>query len=254
MGSILKCDCGSLNVFKLYKNLQFYKCKTCELVKRYPMPSPERLTQIYANHYSDENIKNDDTCQSSNEFAVQNYARFIASELLPATGMHLDYGCGEGKLVLELQALGIASVGFDEFHVPSNSENAFYSDYEMIEASKYDLITLIEVIEHFDELDFHLQRVFSLLKPGGILFVTTPNISGLKSIMMRSAWKEIKKDFHLYFFNLRSINFHLTRNGFVDVNVCKYRPQTKPKLSHYVYAKIVNFLKVDGTLAVTCKK
>lgn len=250
----MKCQCGGLELYKLYEDLDFYKCKACALVQRYPMPTPAQLTKIYEMHYSSVNITNNSTCQSSNDFAVQNYANLIKSKLLLSSGRHLDYGCGEGKLVLKLQRIGLASYGFDEFHTPSGSVKGFINNYDELSGSNFDVITLIEVIEHFDDLDFHLKRIYSLLRPGGLLFITTPNIAGLKSMIKRNRWNEITKDFHLYFFNAKSMKIHLQRNGFSLIEICNSRPLTKDGFWHRIYVKIVQFLNLDGTLAVVCRK
>jgi len=45
----------------------------------------------------------------------------------------------------------------------------------------FDLVTCTEVIEHLEHYRFTLREIFRVLKPGGILVVSTPNILNLKS-------------------------------------------------------------------------
>lgn len=75
----------------------------------------------------------------------------------------LDYGCGRGDFVDFLIKNKINAFGYDPY-----SEK-----YNNITEDKYDIITLIEVIEHtcspFNEID----HIKSLLKMDGIVFIET---------------------------------------------------------------------------------
>jgi len=100
----------------------------------------------------------------------------------------LDYGSGPGFLIKHLLNKNL-KVSALEFSVESiNKLNAKYSgilgfegSYSIEELSatdkKFDVITLIEVIEHLDDkyLELTFKNIRKYLKPGGILIITTPN-------------------------------------------------------------------------------
>ena len=64
-------------------------------------------------------------------------------------------------------------IGFDD-----NKINYYMNDiFEYPDTNKYDFIVLGEVLEHLDEPKKILMKLSKLLKPGGLLWVTTPTNS-----------------------------------------------------------------------------
>lgn len=76
----------------------------------------------------------------------------------------LDYGCGNGLLVKYLRGNNIWVDGYDPF-------NNIYSS--PLPDSAYDIVTLIEVIEHTAEPYAEVDDIFRILRPGGILMIET---------------------------------------------------------------------------------
>jgi 2-polyprenyl-3-methyl-5-hydroxy-6-metoxy-1,4-benzoquinol methylase len=53
------------------------------------------------------------------------------------------------------------------------------ADFTSVEISKqYDVVCSFGFIEHFDRWDMVVRKMFTLVKPGGILIIETPNFSG----------------------------------------------------------------------------
>jgi 2-polyprenyl-3-methyl-5-hydroxy-6-metoxy-1,4-benzoquinol methylase len=53
----------------------------------------------------------------------------------------------------------------------------FYADNPEVFSNQYDFITATEVIEHLSEPRFELNRLFTLLKKGGVLAIMTQMIT-----------------------------------------------------------------------------
>jgi len=83
--------------------------------------------------------------------------------LMPEGGIILDYGCGNGMLVDYLNENGIQAIGFD----------AFNPKYPDIASIKYDLVSMIEVIEHLYTPFSELDNIFGKLKQGGQVYIET---------------------------------------------------------------------------------
>lgn len=82
----------------------------------------------------------------------------------------LDFGCGTGKLVDYLRDNGIEAFGHDKF----GSEELFTTIGDVKFVSDYfDVITMIEVIEHTAAPYKELATILDCLKPGGILMIET---------------------------------------------------------------------------------
>lgn len=104
------------------------------------------------------------------------------------SGEHLDIGSGDGSLIRLLGA-----------HYKLDSRACDYTDALMeIEGQKvdvvnldldalpypdnfFDLITFTEVVEHVENHRAVLREIHRVLKPGGLVVITTPNILNLKS-------------------------------------------------------------------------
>lgn len=101
---------------------------------------------------------------------------------------HLDIGSGHGDLIqllrsrFELQSSAcdytdtlMKLEGVKVQVANLNSEGLPYSD------AAFDLVTCTEVIEHLEHYRFTLREMYRVLKPGGTLVLSTPNILNLKS-------------------------------------------------------------------------
>lgn len=119
----------------------------------------------------------------------------------------LDYSSGLGFLIENLLEYGFQStaVEFSENSISRinnriNNNPLFRGAHfidEIINANeKYDIVTLIEVLEHLD--DKYLKSTFDnikrILKPNGKLFITTPNDEDLLKSLVLSP--ETNKVFH----------------------------------------------------------
>src|SRR4030095_2404245 len=109
---------------------------------------------------------------------------------LPKSGplTHLDIGAGNGLLLrlvrerfgfeqsacdytddfIKYSAVPVECVNLDEQRLP-------YPD------SRFDLVTCVETIEHLENFRALLREIYRVVKPGGVVIVTTPNILNLRS-------------------------------------------------------------------------
>ena len=110
----------------------------------------------------------------------------------------LDVGCGDALFFGRLSEFGDAEgVESDPELVNANGPNRARITVAPFDASfqprkNYDLILMLDVLEHLDEPEHALCRAVELLKPGGIIVVTVPA-------------------FHLLWTNHDRLNRHRTR-------------------------------------------
>jgi SAM-dependent methyltransferase len=90
---------------------------------------------------------------------------------------HLDIGCSTGTLlrrVEEGKGRGFVSAGVDPDPKWTKDVKVLYRSLEEVKG-KYDLITMIHVLEHMNRPREVLEKVSKLLSPGGVLVIEVPN-------------------------------------------------------------------------------
>lgn len=105
-------------------------------------------------------------------FAVAGVENFVRSQLPPTPARVLEVGCGSGELALALSAAGWRVTATDprapegEPFVRSAVEDLNVADYE-----PFDAAVAVLSLHHAGDVGAMLDRVSSLLKPGGVLVV-----------------------------------------------------------------------------------
>jgi SAM-dependent methyltransferase len=143
----------------------------------------------------------------------------VVSALTPigAQTRWLDFGCGTGGLVSYLRDHGIAgAVGFEpgwggRILGERGDLSVTTSDLDASRGT-FDVVTLIEVIEHAVDPVSELERVRSLLRPGGLCFLTTGNAEPYRDRL--ADWRYVVPDVHVSYFEPRSLAVALDRAGF----------------------------------------
>lgn len=133
----------------------------------------------------------------------------------------LDVGCGDGLLLELARAAGIAGVGLEisptlmQFVRSRLGEEVLVlSDIQALPDAAYDVVALLNVIEHLREPQVMLAHLQRILKPGGILLVHTPNLGGLPARLAKERWHQIEPFGHFYYFEQRTLKAMLEKNGF----------------------------------------
>lgn len=133
--------------------------------------------------YQEISIAGGDTSQP---LAMQKRIDFIRQGNLPEGTRFLDCGCGAGDYVFALiEQLGFDAHGieFDADKVKAGNQHPLYGerilqgDLQSIkfDDQQWDAAMLNEVLEHVPNEQSVIREVHRVLKPGGILFVSSPN-------------------------------------------------------------------------------
>lgn len=121
------------------------------------------------------------------------------------------YGC---ELVPELTAPFLNSHKQCRGHV---HQGRFMDMRPQFANDTFDLITAIDVIEHFEDVVSDLNGILEILKPGGVFVIQTPDVDCAQAKKMGAAWGALKPLEHLHLFNLASLTTLAKRIGFSEV-------------------------------------
>lgn len=162
----------------------------------------------------------------------------------------LDIGCGDGAFLKRAAQIGWEAWGVE----PDAKAAGRLSGFKVLQGSlpniplpnaSFDYITLSHVIEHLHDPVAALKEIHRLLKPGGQVWIATPNIESLGHRLFGTNWIGIQSPTHLVLFNRRSLGMALVSSGFQEVRFMPMHPQAKGYfgMSHCLNIGLNPFIK-----------
>jgi len=145
---------------------------------------------------------------------------------LSASGRALEIGCGNGWMLRELRRRGWSVVGNERtvqsalFASTVNGLPVFVGQLEALKPlPQFELIILFQVLEHLTDPLRTLRQCASLLKEGGILVVSVPNMKSWQAKWTGQSWFHLDVPRHLFHFSPSSLSHTLELAGFDVVAV-----------------------------------
>jgi SAM-dependent methyltransferase len=158
---------------------------------------------------------------------------FIAANLPAGPVEWLDFGCGAGGLLKFLRDKGALTKGEGTWTLRVTGHDVgSYADrlgrddgFRILGAdavaaepdARYDVISLIEVVEHIEFPDPVFALAARLLKPGGLLLVTTGNVASLVARRKGLAYAYLLPEIHVGYFTPRALEIVYARHGLLPV-------------------------------------
>jgi SAM-dependent methyltransferase len=163
----------------------------------------------------------------------------IVKSALPQGASVLDLAAGSGAMCLRLKDIGMRPTGTDL--VPENFRLHGEVDFvtanlndELPEALRqgFDCVIATELIEHLENPRHLIRQCHDLLKPGGLLIVSTPNTASSISLaqFVRSGefrWftpLQYNNDGHIMPILLPVLRYALEECGFADIRIDSIAP------------------------------
>lgn len=136
----------------------------------------------------------------------------------------LDVGCSSGALLTIITEMGFIASGVEPaLEAAQTAKKAGFDVYQgyLTEANypseTFDIITLFEIIEHITNPMDMLNECHRILKPGGILMLSTPNSASWTARFMKKDWEGFnltKMGGHISIFSPKSIIHLANKTGF----------------------------------------
>lgn len=226
----------------------FRRCEGCGVYWLDPAPPPQEMWKAYATYHTHTRQRDNRLLKSLLSLAH----RFIRLAYLPTaiasglkreanalrfmmldsetSGRLLDVGCGGGRFLRRMQKRGwqVAGTDFDEqatrkvsgrYGIETHVGDLPQCD---LPAGSFDAITLSQTIEHLYDPKATLRECLRLLKPGGLLVMTTPNARSLGATEFGANWRGWEAPRHLHLFTVDSLAALTRQAGFEIVEARTY--------------------------------
>jgi len=147
----------------------------------------------------------------------------------------LDFGCGYGfflKTLLEntngISEIEVSGIELDAGVCARARANLHGSlvycvdlktDQSTVPRDYFDIITMLDVLEHLDNPRVYLQRLAECAKKNGYLLLSTPNIESFNAWLYGDRWALHSPPYHTYYFGPRSIRILLKQTGWRIVDL-----------------------------------
>lgn len=237
----VRCDwCGSMDaefimrgpdlLHDLPGEFTLVQCEECGLIRQDPQPEWEFLEAYYPQDYAafEPIIDTEPTLIKRFDRRYGMWKRLKAVERVVPGGKLLDVGAGTGIFLAEAHRSGKWELtGLEPNHdaaqyiknhlqVPVIEER--FNQAEIAPGS-FDVITMWNVLEHFDHPIAELRKANSLLKEGGLLVCSIPNLNSLEARVFGPYWLGWDLPRHLYQFPLDVLEKILAELGFHRVSM-----------------------------------
>ncbi len=215
---------------KLTTEYQLVVCEKCGLLYLNPQPENNILDAVYSQDYH---------CfigaiEDSRSF-ISRWAQLYGLNRRCKTiikhkksGVLLDIGCSTGNFLNQMrkynnwQVIGIeptmhaAQFAREHYGLEVHTTNLIETHFP---SSKFDVVTLWDVLEHTHNPREHLQEIFRILKPDGLLVIKVPDPTSFEAKIFGQFWVGYEAPQHLFGFPPKVLINQLTHCGYNDIQV-----------------------------------
>lgn len=168
------------------------------------------------------------------------YHRVFQMAKVQPHGRVLDIGCGAGPGLRYLERHNVQAIGVDLIHYPLQQAQKMVASTDLVQAdveytlpfadASIDIVLMSELIEHLRNgrpMIFECARV---LRPGGYIIVTTPNLWDIRRTLaplLGNTWSGDTDPTHVNLYTPIRLVDDLTSAGFTNI---QWRTGIKPML------------------------
>jgi SAM-dependent methyltransferase len=198
------------------------RCPACTHMQLDRFPGDDELDAAYEVAESDAYVEEELGQRHSFAAVLERIERYA-----PARGALLDVGCWVGFLLAEArergwrEPVGIEPSTFasgyarDRLGLDVRTEELFTAD---LPTSHFDVVVMGDVLEHLTRANAALDRVASLLAPGGVLALELPDAGSRVAGALGARWWSVIPT-HIHYFTRESAATILRRHGYEPLYV-----------------------------------
>jgi SAM-dependent methyltransferase len=198
-------------------------CGDCGFAYQDPAPGERDLKSAYSVLRDDRYFEEDD-CRSMNaHLSLRTIRRHRSGGALLDVGSSTGIFLNAARISFDVHGVepSVWAAGFarDSLNLKTVINDTF--ENSVLPEAGFDVVSLIDVIEHVADPRKTLQKACRLLKPGGLLYLVTPDIRSLSASLLGRYWWGLREA-HLSYFSERTITRLLEDLGFSVVEKRSY--------------------------------
>lgn len=206
-------------------------CNSCQHRFTNPVPGQEDIGPYYKseNYVSHTNTSKGiifRLYQMVRKITLRSKQKLVSKSTGLSKGKHLDIGSGAGAFLATMQNAGWDSLGLEpdpdarevakkDFGVSAKPIEHLFE----LPDNSLDAITMWHVLEHVHQLQEYMQKLKSLIKDSGRIFIAVPNYSSKDAAHYQEKWAAYDVPRHLYHFCPDSMRKLLEVNGLKLLNI-----------------------------------
>lgn len=206
------------------------ECGSCGAWFRVPRPTLDDLLKIYGQGYYDAwgLDQGEAIAETTKKATFAPLLRRLTAVVEKRDGRRLlDVGAATGLLLEVAQESGFGpyAVELNPFAAQVlrerfGAERVFEGELTAcgFEAGSFDAVTMTDLIEHVLDVGTTLTATRRLLRPGGVLCITTPRIDSFSRRAMGRNWLHFKLE-HIQYFSAKSMESSLRQAGFERIEI-----------------------------------
>jgi 2-polyprenyl-3-methyl-5-hydroxy-6-metoxy-1,4-benzoquinol methylase len=199
------------------------KCRRCGLVYQSPIPSVGEIIDAYDGVV-------DRRYEEERSGRIETFSRDLAAlERHEQEGQLLDVGCHLGMFLEVARAKGwdVTGVEPSRWSVERARERGLDVRHGTLgnvklPAESFDALTMWDVVEHLVDPIAELRRAHRLLRPDGLLALSTMNVDALFPRLAGRRWPWYMQ-MHLVYFSRRTLHNMLAKAGFRVVEMSRHK-------------------------------
>lgn len=225
--------CGSIEINPLLKvkdhsvskeEFVIWQCSNCSLRFTQDVPDEDSTGSYYqsSDYISHSNTSKglvNQLYQKVRNYTLNQKAGLIIGQTVKQ-GNILDLGAGIGAFLNTMKQKGWEITGIEpDEGARQQAKNLFNielnetSNLNQLPENSFDAVTLWHVLEHVHRLHSYIERLKTLLKPNGKIFIAVPNYKSLDSSIYKLYWAAYDVPRHLYHFTPIAINVLMEKHG-----------------------------------------
>lgn len=211
LGSMSDCA-ATTDEFARYGRI--VRCLDCGLAFTNPRPTREALLAGYGSCVDETYLAESSSRSINAHLSLNVIKRFAHSGRLLEIGAATGYFLNAARVDFEVAGIEPSAwackIARERFRLdlePSSLETARLPD------GSFDVVVMLDVIEHVADPKAALKRANAWLKPGGILYLVTPDIGSLSARVLRSYWWGLRPA-HIHYFDRDTMRRLLAETGF----------------------------------------